>query len=264
MDLRELGSMGGFFALRTSADTAHGPGGTGEPPADGPPEQASTGGAEPVPPAGSAPLSRLYAGGLDPLTRRVDLVAARHSPPERRVAASIAQLGLAARLWSIGLGCAALHGRVPELDPERLYWSPGSGTPDDLWFALPPGGPRTLPATADALRAVIEDTHLAPFGDAVRRDTRISPRLLRGNEGSALAGAVRQIDTWAREHGRTAVAENARALAAALFAAPRLSGTVRGPAMRRTSCCLYYRAPRGGLCGDCVFDRPPAHGGRRA
>jgi iron complex transport system ATP-binding protein len=26
---------------------------------------------------------------------------------------------------------------------------------------------------------------------------------------------------------------------------------------RRNSCCLYYRTPRGGLCGDCALDRAP-------
>ncbi|MFV2120727.1 (2Fe-2S)-binding protein, partial [Streptomyces sp. Act-28] len=38
---------------------------------------------------------------------------------------------------------------------------------------------------------------------------------------------------------------------------PDLAGTLRGPALRRRTCCLYYRCPGGGLCGDCVFDAPP-------
>ena len=29
------------------------------------------------------------------------------------------------------------------------------------------------------------------------------------------------------------------------------------PTGRRTTCCLYYRVPGGGLCGDCVFTHPP-------
>ncbi|GLF92767.1 IucA/IucC family C-terminal-domain containing protein [Streptomyces yaizuensis] len=268
MDLRELCSMGGFFALRTSADAPPEPGGAGDgtprPPADDrddtPRPPAGDGDGTPRPPAGSAPLALLHAGDLTPLTRRVDLVAARHEPRERRVAASIAQLGLAARLWSIALGCAALHGRVPELDPARLYWSPLASTPDDLWLDCSGGGPRTLPATVDTLRATVQDTHLVPLAAALRQDTRIAERLLWGNAGSALAGAVRQLDTWAREHRRPEVAGRAAALAAGLFTGPGLVGTVRGPALRRTTCCLYYRAPRGGLCGDCVFDRPPAHG----
>ncbi|MER6910245.1 (2Fe-2S)-binding protein [Streptomyces sp. NPDC000594] len=265
MDLRELCSMGGFFALRTSADDPPpAPGDRpaardGAPPAAGRPGTAPGSGPAPDagPPAGSTPLARVYAGDPTALTERVDLVAARHTPPERRVAASIAQLGLAARLWSVALGSAALHGRVPDLDPARLHWSPRATTPDDLWLDVS-GGTPTLPATADTLRAAVQDTHLAPLTAALRQDTRISARLLQGNSGSALAGAVRQLTEWAREQDRPEVAHRAAALAGALFAGPGLAGTVQGPALRRTSCCLYYRAPRGGLCGDCVFDRPPS------
>ncbi|MGG7569367.1 (2Fe-2S)-binding protein [Streptomyces sirii] len=47
------------------------------------------------------------------------------------------------------------------------------------------------------------------------------------------------------------------ALAASLLTTPQLrdSGTLDPtvPAFSRRSCCLYYRAPGGGLCGDCVL-----------
>ncbi|MGW4250864.1 (2Fe-2S)-binding protein, partial [Streptomyces californicus] len=49
------------------------------------------------------------------------------------------------------------------------------------------------------------------------------------------------------------------ALAAELFddEALRSTGAPHGPAFRRRSCCLYWRCPGGGLCGDCVFDSAP-------
>ncbi|MEV6399726.1 (2Fe-2S)-binding protein [Streptomyces sp. NPDC051907] len=230
MDLAELAEVGGFFALRAE-----------------------------VPDAAYTPLATVYAAeaapaGPGPLARRVDAVAARLRAPERRVAASIAHLGLAARLWSVGLGAAALHGRVPDLDAERLHWDPARTSPDDLRLAP---GASTLPGTADAVRESVQYGHLVPLAQALRRDVRISPQLLWGNAGSALAGAVRQLHAWARQADRPDVAERASALAAELFAHPDLSGTVEGPAMRRRSCCLYYRCPGGGLCGDCVFDSPP-------
>ncbi|GAA2244498.1 (2Fe-2S)-binding protein [Streptomyces amakusaensis] len=231
MDLRELGSIGGFFALRTSADT-------------------------PRPGPGAVPLAQVYAGDLAPLTRRVDIVAERHTPPERRVAASIAQLGLAARLWSVALGAAVLTGELPDLDPARLHWSPDRTSPDDLWLDLT-AAPGTRPATVDTLHDTVQLTHLTPLAEALRHDTPVSRRLLQGNAGSALAGAVRQIEDWARGAGRPEAAVRAAALAEGLLRHPELAGTVHGPRMRRNSCCLYYRAPRGGLCGDCVFDRPP-------
>ncbi|GGR49836.1 hypothetical protein GCM10010497_61560 [Streptomyces cinereoruber] len=229
MDLVESGSVGGFFALRTA-----------------PPE---TGGAH-------LPLARIYAGEGGPLAARVDRVAARLGAPERRVGASVAHLGLAARLWSTALGPAALYGRFPGLDPAELYWDGALTSPDDLWWA----GSATRPATAADLRAAVQEAHLAPLHAALRRDGRMAPRLLWGNAGSALAGALRELTRWARAHGRPDAADRAAALVAELLDHPDLAGTVRGPRLRRASCCLYYRCPGGGLCGDCVFDHAPRTG----
>ncbi|MFC5799880.1 (2Fe-2S)-binding protein [Streptomyces formicae] len=230
MDLEELSSIGGFFALRT-----------GEP-GDG-----------------HRPLGRLYAGGRAPLITRVDLVAARLRTPERRVAASVAQLGLAARLWSTALGPAALYGEFPEPDPAALWWDPALSTPDDLCLREV----RPRPGTVEDIREAVQYGHLAPLAQALRNDVRVSPRLLWGNAGSALAGALRELDRWARAHGRPEVAARAAELTAGLLDHPDLAGTVGGPSLRRTSCCLYYRCPGGGLCGDCVFDRPPSAAGAR-
>ncbi|AWI32254.1 MULTISPECIES: (2Fe-2S)-binding protein [Streptomyces] len=228
MERTRVESIGGFFATRY-----------GEP---GP---------------GHLPLSRLYAGELAPLTARVDRVAARLGASERRVAASIAHLGLAARLWSTALGPAALHGTFPDPAADGLYWDPELTSPDDLRWTRP----GTLPGTVDGIREAVQYGHLVPLAEALRSDARVSHRLLWGNAGSALAGALREIHRWAREHDRPAAAERATALASGLLDHPDLSGTVAGPVLRRTSCCLYYRCPGGGLCGDCVFDRPPRRQG---
>ncbi|WP_328907246.1 (2Fe-2S)-binding protein [Streptomyces sp. NBC_00234] len=227
MDRTEPSMPGGFFALRTDA----------------------------VPGGAHRPLADLYAGDLGPLTARVDTVAARLRTPERRVAASIAQLGLAARLWSVALGHAALFGRLPDLSPDRFFWDPAHTSPDDLWLS----GTDTLPGTAEGIREAVQFGHLVPLAAAMRAEGTISERLLWGNAGSALGGAVRELATWARAHGRPEAAERARTLAAELFGHPdlRSTGTPHGPAFRRRSCCLYYRCPDGGLCGDCVFDRRP-------
>ncbi|GAA2926433.1 (2Fe-2S)-binding protein [Streptomyces enissocaesilis] len=230
MDLTEMASVGGFFALRTRAP-------------DG---------------GGHLPLARVYAGDTAPLTFRVDKVAARLRAPERRVAASIAHLGLAARLWSLALGPAALYGEFPDLPPDALRWDADLTSPDDLWLATPP---RMLPATADRIREVVQYGHLVPLADALRRDGRVSSPLLRGNAGSALAGAARELHAWAGRNGRPEVGERALALAAELFRHPglRTTGVLSpdGASFRRRSCCLYYRCPSGGLCGDCVFESPP-------
>ncbi|WP_435888986.1 (2Fe-2S)-binding protein [Streptomyces niveus] len=45
--------------------------------------------------------------------------------------------------------------------------------------------------------------------------------------------------------------------------APRARATRAGHRWPRACCCLYYRCPSGGLCGDCVFDRPPSRSSPR-
>ncbi|GAA3086174.1 (2Fe-2S)-binding protein [Streptomyces roseofulvus] len=227
-------ALGGFFALRTAP-----------------------------PPSGGhhRPLARLYAGDEDPagdapLHARVDRVVAALGAPERRVGASVAHLGLAARLWSTALGPAALHGRFPSLDPAELHWDPALGAPDDLWWS----GTDTRPGTVAALREAVQEAHLVPLHAAFARDGRISPRLLWGNAGSALAGALRELVRWSRAHGRPGTADRAAALVQGLLDHPDLAATLRGPALRRTTCCLYYRSASGGLCGDCVFDHAPGTG----
>ncbi|WP_405674989.1 (2Fe-2S)-binding protein [Streptomyces sp. NBC_01511] len=252
MDLVEVGSVGGFFALRTGAV-----------------ERLATPGAHG---GGYLPFAQIYAGDIAPLSARVDTVAAKLGAPERRVAASVAQLGLAARLWSVALGSAALRGEVPDLDPARLFWDPRGSSPDDLRLPEPrvfpvtgtaPGGAVTgaTPVTdlAAAVREVVQYGHLVPLAEAVRADGPISPRLLWGNAGSALAGAVRELRAWSRRTGRPDAGERAAAIGAELFTHPdlRSTGVSRDGSFRRRSCCLYYRCPSGGLCGDCVFDRPP-------
>ncbi|MER7722721.1 ferric iron reductase [Streptomyces sp. NPDC096323] len=227
MEGNDATGPGGFFALRTA----------------------------PVPDGGHFALARLYAGEGAPLTARIDTVAERLGTSERRVAASVAHLGLAARLWSIALGPAALTGGVPGLRAEDLHWDPRLPAPHDLWS----GDEATLAGSAALIRDVVQYGHLAPLAEAIRRDTPVPARLLWGNAGSALAGAVRQLIAWARIHGRPDVAARARALAAELFDHPDLrdTGAPHGPGYRRGTCCLYYRVPGGGLCGDCVFDRAP-------
>ncbi len=191
----------------------------------------------------------------DVRTSRVRTVAGALRTTEARVAASVAHQGLAARLWSVALGCAALYGAVPDLDPRLLRWDPAAGAPDDLWLTEV----RPLPGDAPTLADLVLTGHLEPLAAALRSRHRLAPGLLRGNAASALVGAARQPMGWARRHGRTDVAERAARLTRELLADPRLAGagTLTGTGFRRRSCCLYYRVPGGGVCGDCCFVRPP-------
>ena len=182
--------------------------------------------------------------------------------PEVRIAASVAHQGLAARLWSTALGCAALYGRVPDLDPRLLHWDPDATAPDDLWLTAL----RPLPADVETLTDVVLTAHLRPLTDLLHTRHRVAEGLLWGNAASALTGAARQLDGWARSRGRI------RTSASGSANSPRscsptpswpATGTLTGTAFRRRSCCLYYRVPGGGVCGDCCFTNPVVFPGRR-
>ncbi|MFG2602735.1 (2Fe-2S)-binding protein [Streptomyces sp. NPDC048514] len=245
-----------------------GAGATAGPGAPPPGARASS----PVPaplPAWPVTLAEAYEGSApggrrDALRVRVDTVAGRLRAPEPRVAASVAQLGLAARLWSVALGCAVLYGRLPDLGPRLLRWDPLASAPDDLWLTEV----RPLPGDADAaaLARTVLHGHLEPLAAALRTHHGVAAGLLRGNSGSALAGAARELDRWARAGGRDDLADRAGALTDDLFAHPllRATGTRTGTVFRRHSCCLYYRVPGGGLCGDCCFTRSPRSSPRGA
>ncbi|MEU5254387.1 (2Fe-2S)-binding protein [Streptomyces longwoodensis] len=228
-DLAALRPLGGFFVLRVAAR---------------PPRPLPT-------------LADAYADGApdgpDSLAARLRKVAAGTGAPEERVAASVAHLGLAARLAATALGCAALHDAVPDLAPGLLRWDPGATAPDDLWLA------DVRPRPAERIGEVLLDGHLLPLARVLADRHRLAPGLLRGNAASAVAGAARQLDRWAHDRGRPDVARRTATAVERLFAHPYLSGTgtFTGPAFRRRSCCLYYRVPAGGVCGDCCFTRPP-------
>lgn len=238
-DLAALRPLGGFFLLRTGA-----------PPRSTLPTLAR---------AYDIQKSDVYE---ESVTFRIRKVADSLQAPELRIAASIAQQGLAARLWSAALGCAVLYGRVPDLDARLLRWDADGSAPDDLWLTEV----HALPGDAGTLAAVVLEGHLDPLAAALRARHRLAPGLLRGNAASALAGAARQLSGWARANGRTEVAARTRALTTELLAHPLLAGTgtLNGTAFRRRSCCLYYRVPGGGVCGDCCFTRPPRSSPRAA
>ncbi|MGB6208107.1 (2Fe-2S)-binding protein [Mycobacterium sp.] len=197
---------------------------------------------------GWRPVQQLYtdAALLDGIISRVQ---ARIDTAEQRVAASTFFLGFAARLWSIGLGAVAGHGLLLDLNAERLLFREADGQ-IRLHIQHPAAwqGDNLEQLLADIVLA----EHLTPLTAALRRLGPISGLLLRGNAASALLGAALVFD-------RSAKAGPGWQLARRLCSDERLSGAVLfdGDSYRRTSCCLYYRAPRGGLCGDCVLTDKP-------
>jgi hypothetical protein len=200
------------------------------------------------------PLSEL-TGSPDALAARIGevrerLAAAAGRPPasvEFRVAASIAQLGLCARLLSPALGAAAA-GRALPVDTAQARWIPALGGP----FRL------SLPDTVVAARTDTPGT-IALLAGPVTQIVRaveamaVSSHVLWGNVASAINGAATMIAA-----ARPDLADQASEAAAEMLASPALSGTYHGRPLhgfRRRNCCLIYRLSSGrpAYCGDCVL-----------
>jgi ferric iron reductase protein FhuF len=158
--------------------------------------------------------------------------------PER-VVASVLMLGWASRLVSPPLAAALSEGSVPDVGP------------DDLWWREVPGGPLPLAVhqtgsrPASDLFDVVVLGLLAPLVDVFRDRFRLSPQVLWGNVASALGGAAGQLPAAAWP------------AVAVLLERPPLAGmaVVGRNGLRRRNCCLYYRIPGGGTCGDCVLNK---------
>lgn len=195
-----------------------------------------------------------------PLGDRIAQVRATLGSDDR-VAASIAFQGLVARLVAAPLAAVVLHGVLP--DPAGLSrrpdgedpWAPG--LPDVAGVRSP--DPARDPEGAAALVAdELLDGLVTPLVGAVRSLVGVSAHVLWGNVASALSGAGRVLDP-ARPRSRPALL----GLLGGLLAREPLAGTGRLLRLddrpdtewgfRRRSCCLYYRVPGGGTCGDCVL-----------
>jgi hypothetical protein len=149
------------------------------------------------------------------------------APVEPRVAASIHFLGTAARLLSPALATTVRHGVTPLLDAQTVRWRPAdNGT---VAFAITTAETATMPEAVAALDGVAQ---------AVAVTYRLSRRILRGNVASALAGAA------------TLLGPQARTVVEPLV---RDAGSYAAGRFQRDSCCLFYRVPNGGMCGDCVL-----------
>lgn len=205
-----------------------------------------------VDPGSWRPAAPLYEAGAGPLDRLLDSVRARLGGCERRVAASLFYQGFAARLVSPQLGCLATAGRLPALAAGQLSWRAPATEMIQLGVPAGPGWQGPAELLLDQLLVQSFTGHLDPLAAAIRSRIGISADLLRDNAASALVNGLRLLDQHVLEWH---LAGGWRPLATRALADPLLRGcgtlTPGGPGFVRRSCCLYYRTPGGGLCGDC-------------
>ena len=168
-----------------------------------------------------------------------------------RLAASSFQLGIAARLLSPAVGAATCFARVPLLNPTSLRWQPTSkhfprfAATDVEWAPA-----ATSARAADLISGSLLAEVLRPLNDRLKSLMSLSQQVMWGNVISAANGAVTVLSM-----SRPQYEPSGRSLVQALLETEPLTGTgrfVHGKFVRQ-SCCLFYQAPRSGLCGDCVL-----------
>ncbi len=177
-----------------------------------------------------------------------------------RVVASVYFMGVAARLLSPPLGAAVVGGALPSGTRANLWWRPVPAGPMPIAYGVVPALPTidlSPVLVAEALVAGPLAETVTPLLDLFETEFTLSPQVLWGNVASALAGAVGVLaDTMPRHADRAgAVLEHALTLAP-LAGAGEVVRPDPANARRflvRSNCCLYYRIPGGGTCGDCVL-----------
>jgi ferric iron reductase protein FhuF len=110
------------------------------------------------------------------------------------------------------------------------------------------------PGLAPLVYRTVVRQHLEPM--AAKLPVKIAAPLVWGNAASAMTAALRVLAAV-----RPGISTAARSMAGTLLGLGALRGTgeLTGPGLEfaRRSCCLYYRVPGGGLCGDCPLPNVP-------
>ncbi|HEY4005420.1 MAG TPA: (2Fe-2S)-binding protein [Pseudonocardia sp.] len=196
------------------------------------------------------PLRALYTDP-EPLATRIDQVAVALGTEDQRVAASITYQGLAARLVSPLIALAAVHGLTATWSPDTLHWRRAVTGPWPLWESDErPRAPLAV-ELPDAVAEALVEPHLVALAVAVRAQVAVSERTLRGNAASAVVAAGRLV-----ARSRPGYSSAAWIVVRHLLGTDGLADSgvfTTGWGFRRRSCCLYYRVPGGGVCGDCVL-----------
>jgi ferric iron reductase protein FhuF len=203
-------------------------------------------------PRGELPASDWSAGRPAPVL--IDAVGGWLGATERRVAASLVVLGYAARLVGPAVALLVRDGILVDVRPERVTFGYAPDRGFHLAMPRPAGWTGPPAALRRAWGEVVVEAHLRPVVDAVRAEVPVAAGLLWGNVASGLAGALAALT-----RDRVVPAGRCHAVGRELLDAGPLRGSGELSVhdgqlwFVRRSCCLFYRLPGGGMCGDCAL-----------
>lgn len=194
--------------------------------------------------AGFTPVARLDAARIRALGHQVGV---RLGTGEARVGISTWQFGVMARICSVAVGMLVAGAVMPDLAQVSLDEHNRVGLPrEEGWYAATPDEAvdvfvRQLTDSIDLLHHLIHHASGVALG------------LLRGNTAAAIVAAARAA-LAGHEPGPVLTGSVVDRIVSSSPLAATMSGSFPHP--RRRTCCLFYRAPGGGLCGDCSLSRP--------
>lgn len=194
------------------------------------------------------------------LAAHIRALGAHLGSDQQRPVASVLHLGAASAICAPLLATAAAAAIVPDVAAGQLRFGFAPHGPLQLALETVPrgGSPALLPDLAERIIDIGVLRLLAPFTRALTSAVPLPENTLQGNVFSALAAAARLI---------VPAPANARAralvdLVARRFGPLRDAGVLDWRAVdetdpqayfRRRNCCLFYRIPSGGFCGDCLL-----------
>lgn len=182
-------------------------------------------------------LPRRVESVRNALSQRIGIPTAQI---DQRVTASVAHLGLVARLVAPQVGAAALGCPIAAPSLDELWWQDRLGGPYPLSIA----GPGVDTGRRRCAMETITQAFVLRYG--------VSEQVLWGNIGSASNSAARIA-----ADARPDCARSAYAAADEILGDARIDGGQlrAGPAFRRRSCCLFCQLTddRTNVCGDCVL-----------
>ncbi|KPH20757.1 hypothetical protein AN948_05195 [Rhodococcus sp. ADH] len=166
-------------------------------------------------------------------------------------AASSLQISMVARLLSPAIGATLAFGSTPSPSGTDLpRWQLKGHSVEFSYQVIDWHSGTSAHESAIRISDSILNGVITPINTGFLASSSMSHKVLRGNVASAANGAVTVLAMT-----RPDLEPAGRELVRELLNTPMLkeAGAFTDSGFRRHNCCLFYRVPGGGLCGDCIL-----------